>query len=81
MKVQLKLTRVGMNMEEASIVQWLKKPGEAFSAGETLYIIETEKVSQEVTAPGSGTMVEIRVPEGDVAQVGDVVCVVDTAVN
>lgn len=77
MKVQLKLARVGMNMEEASIVQWFKKPGEPFNAGEILYVIETEKVSQEIEAPCAGSMIEIRVPEGEVAQVGDVVCVVD----
>jgi len=77
MKVQLKLARVGMNMEEATITQWLKQPGDSFTLGEQLYVIETEKVSQEVEAPCNGTMLEIRVPEGEVAQVGDCVCVVD----
>ena len=30
MKVQLKLAQVGMNMEEATIVRWHKKPGDRF---------------------------------------------------
>ena len=37
MRVTLKLSRVGMNMEEATIVKWYKRPGESFMAGEPLY--------------------------------------------
>lgn len=73
----MKLARVGMNMQEATIAKWHKQPGENFDRGEVLYVIETEKVSQEVEAPGAGTLLEIRVPEQTEAQVGDVVCVVE----
>ena len=77
MKVNLKLTRIGMNMQDATIVKWHKQPGEAFAEGDAFYEIETEKVTQEVEAVGAGTLTEIRVPEGEVAEVGDVVCVVE----
>ena len=77
MKVKLKLARVGMNMQEATIVKWHKQPGEAFNAGDVLYEIETEKVTQEVEAPGSGTLLEILAPQDTEAQVGEAVCVVD----
>jgi pyruvate/2-oxoglutarate dehydrogenase complex dihydrolipoamide acyltransferase (E2) component len=76
-KVKLKLARVGMNMQEATIVRWHKQPGEAFNAGDVLYEIETEKVTQEVEAPGSGTLLEILVPAEHEAQVGQELCVVD----
>jgi pyruvate/2-oxoglutarate dehydrogenase complex dihydrolipoamide acyltransferase (E2) component len=76
-KVKLKLARVGMNMQEATIVRWHKQPGEAFSTGDVLYDIETEKVTQEVEAPGSGTLLEILVPAESEAQVGQELCVVD----
>ncbi len=79
MKIRLKLARVGMNMEEATVVKWHKQPGETFTAGDILYEIETEKVTQEVTATGDGTMLEILVPEGEVAEVGEEVCVVEAA--
>jgi pyruvate/2-oxoglutarate dehydrogenase complex dihydrolipoamide acyltransferase (E2) component len=77
MKVQLKLARVGMNMEEATIVRWHKKPGDDFAAGEVLYDIETEKVTMGVEAPGSGRLVEIRADEGRTVSVGETVCVVE----
>lgn len=77
MKMTLKLVRVGMNMQEATIIAWHKQPGEAFAAGEVLYSIETEKVSQDVEATAPGMMVEIMVPAGDDAAVGQALCVVD----
>ena len=78
MKVQLKLARVGMNMEEATIVKWHKSVGDRFSLGDLLYDIETEKVTQAIEAPGEGILREIRVAEGEDAQVGDIVCIVET---
>ena len=54
MKIILKLARIGMNMQEATIAEWFKKPGEVFSSGEFLYSIETDKVTQEVEATGDG---------------------------
>jgi pyruvate/2-oxoglutarate dehydrogenase complex dihydrolipoamide acyltransferase (E2) component len=76
-KISLKLAKVGMNMQEATISKWHKQPGDSFAQGEALYDVETEKVSQEVEATGPGKLVEIKVPEGENAQVGQVVCVVD----
>ncbi len=77
MRVNLKLSRVGMNMQEATIAKWHKKPGEAFKTGEAIYEIETEKVTQEIAATGDGTLLEIFVPEGENAAVGAAVCAVD----
>jgi pyruvate/2-oxoglutarate dehydrogenase complex dihydrolipoamide acyltransferase (E2) component len=77
MRINLKLSRVGMNMQEATIAKWHKNPGETFKAGEALYDIETEKVTQEVTAPNDGTLVEVFVPAGEIAAVGAAVCAVD----
>lgn len=46
---------------------------------ETLYDIETEKVTMEVEAPCDGIMIEPKVAEGDSAEVGQVVCTIDQA--
>ena len=77
MKTDLILARVGMNMEEATITKWRKQPGESFQAGETIYDIETDKVTYEVDAQFAGTLVEIKVQEGEVAQVGQAVGLAD----
>ena len=79
MKINLKLARVGMNMAEATIAKWHKQPGETFKNGDVLYEIETDKVTQEVTATSDGTLLQILVPAGEIAEVGAAVCSVDVA--
>lgn len=73
MTSDLTLARVGMNMEEATIVRWHRQPGDSFQKGETLYEIETDKVTFEVEASCDGELAEICVAEGDSALVGQVV--------
>lgn len=77
MKITLKLSRVGMNMQEATIAKWHKQVGDSFVKDEALYDIETEKVTQEILAPGDGRLLEILVPEGEESAVNAGVCVVD----
>jgi pyruvate/2-oxoglutarate dehydrogenase complex dihydrolipoamide acyltransferase (E2) component len=77
MRTTLKLSRVGMNMEEATLVKWYKRPGESFKAGEPLYEIETEKVNREIAATADGKMIEVYASEGETVKVGGPVCVVD----
>ncbi len=66
-----------MSMQEATIARWHKAPGDPFVAGEVLYEIETEKVTQEITAAADGKLLEVLVPQGQTVEVGGVVCVVD----
>ena len=70
----LKLPRMGMNVEEGTIVEWHKKPGEKFIAGEALYSIETDKTTAEVEAPCDGILEAINVNVGDDVSVGDDIC-------
>jgi pyruvate/2-oxoglutarate dehydrogenase complex dihydrolipoamide acyltransferase (E2) component len=77
MRVNLKLARVGMSMQEATIAKWHRSPGKAFRAGDPLYDIETEKVTQEVAAPADGRLLTILVPAGQNAAVGTEVCSVE----
>ena len=79
MKAKLKLARIGMNMEEGTIVKWHLNAGDDFSVGDILYEVETEKVTNEVEAPGSGKLIEILVEEGEVALVGQEVCIVESS--
>ena len=78
MRVRLKLPTIGMTMEEATVVRFCLQPGEAFSKGDPLYEIETEKINQEVAATGEGVMIEHAVSEGENVRVGEPVCVVET---
>jgi pyruvate/2-oxoglutarate dehydrogenase complex dihydrolipoamide acyltransferase (E2) component len=76
-RVRVRLPKIGMTMEEATVVRFCRRPGESFRAGDPLYEIETEKVSQEVTATADGVMLEHCVAEGEDVAVGAHVCVVE----
>ena len=71
--MELKLPRVGMNMTEAPIIAWFKRPGQPIARGEALFEIETDKVTYQVEAEVEGELLEILVAEGQIAQVGQVV--------
>jgi len=64
-------------MQEATLVEWLKKEGDRVEEGEPIFSIETDKASQEVKSDACGRLKEIRVAAGNVAQVGDVVALLE----
>ena len=64
MVTEVFLPRFGQTMEEAKILQWFKKEGEAVQQGEPLFEIETDKVNQEIEANGTGVLRKILVPVG-----------------
>jgi acetyl-CoA carboxylase biotin carboxyl carrier protein len=53
------------------------KPGDKVEEDDVLVILESMKMEIPVTAPGAGTVKEIRVKEGDVVKEGQVVAVID----
>lgn len=67
------MPKLGLTMTEGKVVQWKKRPGDWVEKGEVLFVLETEKITYEVTAPASGVLGEIVVKEGETVPVGTVV--------
>jgi pyruvate dehydrogenase E2 component (dihydrolipoamide acetyltransferase) len=67
------MPKLGLTMEEATIISWLKKEGDEVSEGEAILTIETDKVTVEVETPSSGTLGPIFFPEGATVSVGQVI--------
>jgi pyruvate dehydrogenase E2 component (dihydrolipoamide acetyltransferase) len=63
-------------MQEARITEWFREEGDSIKEGEPLFAIETDKASQEIESEVSGELIEIRVPGGEEAQVGEVLAVI-----
>jgi pyruvate dehydrogenase E2 component (dihydrolipoamide acetyltransferase) len=72
---EVKLPRLGQGMESGTIVRWLKREGDRVAAGEPLYELDTDKVTQEVEAESDGVLLQIVVAEGEV-QVGSTIAVI-----
>ncbi len=73
MAVKLLMPKLGLNMVEGQVTEWLKSEGDAVKKGETIYIVETDKVTNEVEALQDGILVKILVKAGDVVPVRQVV--------
>jgi pyruvate dehydrogenase E2 component (dihydrolipoamide acetyltransferase) len=76
MSSQVTLPRLGQGMESGTIVRWLKAEGDTVEKGEPLYELDTEKVTQEVEADASGTLLKILAGEGKEIEVGKAIAVI-----
>lgn len=73
MSVEIKVPTLGESITEATIGEWLKKPGEPVKADEPVASLETDKVSVEVPAPADGVMGAHAAQPGDTVAVGAVI--------
>lgn len=77
-KYQLLLPKMGESVAEATIIRWLKSPGDHIEADEAIMEIATDKVDSEVPSPVAGKLAEQLCNENDVVQVGSVIAVIET---
>ncbi len=75
---ELKLPKMGESVAEATVIKWLKHPGDVIEADETILEIATDKVDSEVPSPVKGKMIKQLFAENDVAQVGEVIAILET---
>ena len=78
-RVDVLLPQWGMGMSEGTITSWLKGVGDTVAEDEPLAEVEAEKVEETLEAPAAGTIVEIKVPEGETVEVRTPVAVIETA--
>jgi pyruvate dehydrogenase E2 component (dihydrolipoamide acetyltransferase) len=77
--VEVFMPKYGMTMESGIIVSWLVKEGDTVREGDSLAVIETEKVETELEAPASGRIVEIAYAADDEVPVGEVIAYIEKA--
>jgi len=64
------MPQMGVSVSEGTVTKWLKSVGDHVDADESIVEISTDKVDTEVPSPGSGTLTEILVDEGQTVAVG-----------
>jgi 2-oxoglutarate dehydrogenase E2 component (dihydrolipoamide succinyltransferase) len=72
---------LGESITEATLGQWLKKPGDAVKADEPIASLETDKVAVEVPSPVAGVIGELTVNEGDTVNVGAVIARIEAGAS
>ena len=76
--VDLVMPKMGESIMEATILKWLKQPGDAVKQDETVLEIATDKVDSEVPSVTEGTMEEILFQVNDVVPIGAVIARIRT---
>ena len=78
--VDLVMPKMGESITEATVLKWLKKPGDVVKEDETVLEIATDKVDSEVPSTASGTITAVLFKENDVVPVGTVIAKIETGV-
>jgi 2-oxoglutarate dehydrogenase E2 component (dihydrolipoamide succinyltransferase) len=77
MSTEVKVPTLGESIAEATLGQWLKKPGDAVAVDEPIASLETDKVAVEVPSPVAGIMGAQMVAEGATVNVGAVIAAIE----
>ena len=74
---ELKLPKMGESITEGTIINWLIKEGDSFEEGDIILEVGTDKVDNELPAPCSGKLIEIKAHVKDIVPVGSVIAVLE----
>jgi pyruvate dehydrogenase E2 component (dihydrolipoyllysine-residue acetyltransferase) len=67
------LPKLGVAVNEATIIQWLKHEGQQVNKGELFFVVETEKTTVNIEATQAGTVAKILYPEGTTLKAGQII--------
>lgn len=76
--VELIMPKMGESIMEATILTWLKKPGDKIEQDESVLEVATDKVDTEVPSTHAGILQEILAKEGEVVKVGKAIAIIST---
>ena len=77
-RIDVVMPQMGESIAEGTLSKWLKQLGDDVKRDEPLFEISTDKVDAEIPAPTAGTLVEIKVQEGQTVPVQTLVAVLET---
>lgn len=79
-RVELIMPKMGESIMEATILKWLKKPGDTIEQDESVLEVATDKVDTEVPSTHAGVLQEILAKEGEVVKVGKPIAILNSSV-
>ncbi len=76
MATNVTMPQLGESVTEGTVGKWLKQKGDKVAKYEPLVEIITDKVNSEIPSPAEGTLLDIRVPEGETVRVGTLLALI-----
>ena len=80
-RVELIMPKMGESIMEATVLKWLKKPGDKIEQDESVLEVATDKVDTEVPSTHAGVLEEILAKEGEVVKVGKAIAILSSSVG
>jgi len=74
---EFKFADIGEGIHEGQILKWLVKVGDSVKDGNSLVVVETDKVNADLPSPVSGTIVKLGAKVGETIHVGDTLVWID----
>jgi len=81
MRIEVAVPNLPESVQDATVLQWHKRPGEKVDKGETLVELETDKVVLDVPAPDDGVLAEVKHEKSAVVGAGAILALLDTALD
>lgn len=81
MPVALVMPKLGLTMQEGTVLEWRCSEGDRIEKGQVVLLIESEKVEFEVEAPAAGVVRALVVPEGDTVECREVIAVLSESAD
>jgi len=78
MKIDMVMPKLGESIAEATVIKWLKQPGDKVEEDGVVLEISTDKVDSEIPSPGTGYLSKILAQEGETVEVGTVIAEIVT---
>ena len=78
MKIDMVMPKLGESIAEATVIKWLKQPGDKVEEDDVVLEISTDKVDSEIPSPGTGYLSKILAQEGETVEVGTVIAEIVT---
>ncbi len=73
------MPQMGESIAEGTVTKWLKKVGDTVKRDEPIFEISTDKVDAEIPSPVAGTLLEVKVGEGQTVAINTVVALIGEA--
>ena len=77
MKYEVKIPKQGFTTEYVTILKWHVSVDDKVKEGMPIYEMESDKATMDVESPCTGKVAEILKNEGDEADVGETVMVIE----
>ncbi len=77
--ISVRIPQLGEGLQEALLVEFLKKPGDPIRRDEPIYVMETDKATTDVESPYAGTLIEWIAAPGTVLAIGSEIARMEVA--